>query len=272
MAFRISPSWHGPVTWYVKLRMRPERFPRLQRKPLINDPSMHHGACVKHVLSVWETKFLEHSPEMDVLYMSYTKFHSPRSIFYLTSSKCTRIGERASISFPHWPWCMSGSLTRRGGEKVHGIPSAYATHNFTYLARGPCNETTEQHISDSTTYFCIMSCFFCSSDVGLPISFCRWSYIIFSTMARVSPSKSDSWGGSRHEGHIHRFINSLAPELFDYSHKLVNFKLISNSFKYFLGNCYQVNATTPHWSLVDIGSGNGLVPSGNKPLPEPVLT
>ena len=23
---------------------------------------------------------------------------------------------------------------------------------------------------------------------------------------------------------------------------------------------------------VDIGSGNGLVPSGNKPLPEPVLT
>ena len=24
--------------------------------------------------------------------------------------------------------------------------------------------------------------------------------------------------------------------------------------------------------LVNIGSGNGLVPSGNKPLPEPVLT
>ena len=42
--------------------------------------------------------------------------------------------------------------------------------------------------------------------------------------------------------------------------------------KYFLWNCYQVNATTPHWSLVNIGSGNGLVPSGNKPLPEPMLT
>ena len=42
--------------------------------------------------------------------------------------------------------------------------------------------------------------------------------------------------------------------------------------KYFLWNCYQVNATIPHWSLVNIGSGNGLVPSGNKPLPEPVLT
>ena len=33
-----------------------------------------------------------------------------------------------------------------------------------------------------------------------------------------------------------------------------------------------MNATTPHWSLVNIGSGNGLVPSGNKPLPEPMLT
>ena len=41
--------------------------------------------------------------------------------------------------------------------------------------------------------------------------------------------------------------------------------------KYFLWNCSQVNAATPHRSLVNIGSGNGLVPSGNKPLPEPML-
>ena len=27
-----------------------------------------------------------------------------------------------------------------------------------------------------------------------------------------------------------------------------------------------------HWWSVNIGSGNGLVPSGNKPLPEPMLT
>ena len=26
------------------------------------------------------------------------------------------------------------------------------------------------------------------------------------------------------------------------------------------------------WRYVNIGSGNGLVPSGNKPLPEPMLT
>ena len=63
-----------------------ERFPRhrLQRKPLVSDPGMHHSACVTHV-----------------------------------------------------PWCMSGSLIRSDGENVPGIPGAYATHSFTYLARGP---------------------------------------------------------------------------------------------------------------------------------------
>ena len=35
------------------------------------------------------------------------------------------------------PWCMSGSLIHGGGENVPGIPGACATHNFTYLARGP---------------------------------------------------------------------------------------------------------------------------------------
>ena len=37
----------------------------------------------------------------------------------------------------HVPWCMSGSLTRGGEENVPSIPGACATHNFTYLARGP---------------------------------------------------------------------------------------------------------------------------------------
>ena len=80
-----------PDTHNYGLRMRREcreRFPRprLQRKPLVNDPAMHHGTCVTHV-----------------------------------------------------PWCMSGSLTCGGGGNVPGIPGACATHNFTYLARGPCD-------------------------------------------------------------------------------------------------------------------------------------
>ena len=55
-------------------------------------------------------------------------------------------------------------------------------------------------------------------------------------------------------------FNSLAPGRFDYSHKLVNFKLISTIYILSI------------WSLVNIGLGNGLVLSGSKPLPEPVLT
>ena len=37
----------------------------------------------------------------------------------------------------HVPWCLSGSLTRGGGENVPGIPGGCATRKFTYLARGP---------------------------------------------------------------------------------------------------------------------------------------
>ena len=33
-----------------------------------------------------------------------------------------------------------------------------------------------------------------------------------------------------------------------------------------------MNATRPYWWLVNIGSGNGLVSWGSKPLPEPMLT
>ena len=34
----------------------------------------------------------------------------------------------------------------------------------------------------------------------------------------------------------------------------------------------QMNITGHYWWKINIGSGNGLVPSGNKPLPKPVLT
>ena len=37
----------------------------------------------------------------------------------------------------HVPWCMSGSLIRRGGENVPGIPGACTTRFFTYLVRVP---------------------------------------------------------------------------------------------------------------------------------------
>ena len=37
-------------------------------------------------------------------------------------------------------------------------------------------------------------------------------------------------------------------------------------------NCHNVNVTGLKWWKVNIGSDNGLLPSGNKPLPEPMLT
>ena len=47
---------HGSLTRYVKLRVgrapgMPGTFSRhrLQRKPLVSDPGMHHGTCVTHV-------------------------------------------------------------------------------------------------------------------------------------------------------------------------------------------------------------------------------
>ena len=42
--------------------------------------------------------------------------------------------------------------------------------------------------------------------------------------------------------------------------------------RHLLWNCPRMNDTGLHWWLVNIGSGNGLVLSGNKPLSEPMLT
>ena len=42
--------------------------------------------------------------------------------------------------------------------------------------------------------------------------------------------------------------------------------------EHFLSKQSLVSATGPYWWAVSIGSGNGLVPSGNKPLPDPMLT
>ena len=47
-------------------------------------------------------------------------------------------GMHRGACMAHVPWCMPGSLTHGGGEKVPDIPGACTTRNSTYLARGPC--------------------------------------------------------------------------------------------------------------------------------------
>ena len=71
----------------------------------------------------------------------------------------------------------------------------------------------------------------------------------------------------------HQWVNTLASGSCACKIKWVIFKLISRidisciSFEIALRWMPKT-----HWLLVNIGSGNGLVLSGNKPLPEPMLT
>ena len=113
-----------PDAWNCRLHMCRERFPRhrLQLKPPVSDPGMHHGTCVTHV-----------------------------------------------------PWCMSGSLTCVGGENVPGIPSARATGNFTFLARGPwLNWLMYHHRAETPIIVGIHPCFFFTVD----FNFDNWKLLM----------------------------------------------------------------------------------------------
>ena len=68
-------------------------------------------------------------------------------------------------------------------------------------------------------------------------------------------------------------FNSLAPGRFQFNFRKVIFKqILVNGGWRILQNCLEINATRTYWWQVNIGSGNGLVPLGNKPSPEPMLT
>ena len=67
-------------------------------------------------------------------------------------------GMHHSTCVTHVPWCMSGSLTRGGGETVPGIPGACATLKFTYLARSPlwwwrCDVHSKKNIKSKQNIF-----------------------------------------------------------------------------------------------------------------------
>ena len=91
-----------------------------------------------------------------------------------------RLQRKPSISDPgmyhvtcvtHVPWCMSGSLTRGGGENVPGISGAFATRNFTYLVRGPYAITyhilAHPSCPNNPRCHCIVYCSWCSCHRGM---------------------------------------------------------------------------------------------------------
>jgi hypothetical protein len=53
------------------------------------------------------------------------------------------------------------------------------------------------------------SFFFCSSEVGSPMAFCRWSYIIFSTVCLVSPGQRPSGNNSSSHNHNHNIVITI---------------------------------------------------------------
>ena len=84
------------------------------------------------------------------------------------------------------------------------------------------------------------------------------------------PTKRQFAGG---DWHFPMHFNSLAPGKFALNFRQVIFKQILAIDDWGISwNCPNMNVTGFHWWSVNIGSGNGLVPSGNKPLPEPMLT
>ena len=67
-------------------------------------------------------------------------------------------------------------------------------------------------------------------------------------------------------------LNSLAPGKFEWNFRHVIFKQISVTDGWGISCGTVLICAGLHWWSVYIGSDNGLMPSSNKPLPEPMLT
>ena len=72
---------------------------------------------------------------------------------------------------------------------------------------------------------------------------------------------------------VNQLFNWLATGGYNCHLELIIFSHIRDRYLgYSLQKWPQLNATEHLWWLVNIGSGNGLLPSGNKPFPGPILT
>ena len=94
--------------------------------------------CFTHPPPIWSAQ-TPHGP--------WASYQIRKIAGYREQFPCHRLQRKPLASDPgsvtHVPWCMSGSLARKGVENVPGIPGACATRNFTYLSRGPCGPRSQ---------------------------------------------------------------------------------------------------------------------------------
>ena len=110
--------------------------------------SIIENQCGK--LNFWDTR-----PKTDVPSMSYAKLHLPRPILYLPSLKCTCIGERASISFPHWEMHFIKCCLQNGS---HFVEASIWTWMMTMKIFWNGEDFKFQHVpSVKCTFRCIHS-------------------------------------------------------------------------------------------------------------------
>ena len=142
----------------------------------------------------------------------------------------------------HVPWCMSGSLTRVGEENVPGIPGSCAIRNFRYLA----SDLLSHRPSHSAWFFAIVG-------VGQGRGW-HWELVRAITMVLVYV-----------EHFLFRYCRLYFPPAANSrlnSHLWLKAKFIHWTWLNIavtLLNC----TTIPLWWLINLGSGNGLVPFGH---------
>ena len=91
----------------------------------------------------------------------------------------------------HVPWCMSGSLTRGGGENVPGIPGACATHNFAYRVTTVTPLLKKKKAGINTVLHKVVDLFCCHLT---SLYYQKWKYNPHcNLMTKTRVTHSDSW-------------------------------------------------------------------------------
>ena len=131
----------------------------------------------------------------------------------------------------------------------------------------PCGMTRPQGISPmnniTTNKVCIFHGIYWKCNVSLLCLYMLLLRVVFQTLGLASEK-------SLMILNVSELYNLVPLTHWPLRHGVAVFKHRLKVNEHSLLNCSQVNATEHLGGYVNNGSGNGLVPSGNKPLPEPL--